>query len=176
MEESSLSSSTRVFYSRQIKRVNCTRYLVGKLVWSPERVNFIEILVLFDNQLYLEVLATKDQGFSQKFGKSLEDLSNILKTTPDSGSFTSYIRRLSSKCKNLLEGFYPPERNLTTMGKHVIGFFHVEASRQQGRDLKTIPPKGFIGKGYADKGTRRDPAYDGSPHWTDVAIHFSRKE
>lgn len=175
-EESSLSGPTRVTYSRRLKRVLCSRYLIGKLVYSPEKVNFAEVLVLFDNQLWLEDKAEHDPGFRQKFGGTLEALSNILKRTPDVGSSSSYIARLSKECKSQLEGFYPPERNLSTMGLHVIGLFHVEGSKSLGRDVKTIPPKGHIGKGYSDKGTRRDPAYDGSPHWTDVAIHNSRKE
>jgi len=38
------------------------------------------------------------------------------------------------------------------------------------------PPKRFIGVGYKDKGTKRDPAIDGSPNWKEVAMARSREE
>jgi hypothetical protein len=31
-----------------------------------------------------------------------------------------------------------------------------------------LPPKLYIGKGYTDKGTARNPALDGSPPWQEV--------
>lgn len=166
----------RVVYSRQLKRVRLSRFLVSKVIFEPEKVNFQEVLVLFDNQLWLEDKALKDPGFRQKFGKSLEDLSTILKETQKLGTVSTYIRRLSKKFKDQLEGFYFPQRNMAEHRKDCSGKFHVEASKQQGIQNKYLPPKGVIGVGYSDKGTRRDSAYDGSPHWTDVALFFARKE
>jgi hypothetical protein len=36
-----------------------------------------------------------------------------------------------------------------------------------------LPPPRFIGVGYKDKGHRRDPAFDGSPRWQDIAGRIS---
>lgn len=176
MEGSLNVYGTRVTYDRRLKRVTLSRYLTGKLAQSPEQVNFQELLVIFDNQLWLEDKARHDQGFREKFGSSLEELSTILKSTPNVGTLSSYLRRLSTKIRNSLEGFYLPARNLPTVKSHVEGRFHILPSKSLGTEKRSLPPKSVIGVGYSDKGTRRDPAFDGSPHWTDVAIHFSRME
>lgn len=166
----------RVVYSKQLKRIRLSRYLVSRLVFEPEKVNFQEVITLFDNQLWLEDKALKDPGFRQKFGKSLEDLSRILKETQRSEPISSYISRLSRKCKNQLEGFYFPQRNMGEHRRDLSDKFSVKRSKQPGILNQYLPPKAVIGVGYSDKGTRRDPAYDGSPHWTDVALFFARKE
>jgi hypothetical protein len=167
---------SRVVYARRLKRVTLTRYLCTKLVYSLHRVTFEDVLTLYDNQIWLEEKANKDQGFRQKFGGSLEELSLILKDSPFRGNLDHYLTQVSQKVRNKLEGFYLPQRNLSGVEHHVKGLYSVEMSRSLGIDVKRLPPKGYIGKGYSDKGARRDPAYDGSPHWSEVAIHFERKE
>lgn len=44
---------------------------------------------------------------------------------------------------------------------------------RKNRRLKTKnpPPKRFVGVGYRDSGHRRDSAFEGSPHWKEVASH-----
>lgn len=40
----------------------------------------------------------------------------------------------------------------------------------QTRFPKRFPPKKHVGVGYNDSGTAKDDAYDGNPHWVDVAM------
>lgn len=55
-------------------------------------------------------------------------------------------------------------------------YFSVHPMKSQGIPLKEIKPKGYIGKGYTDKGTARNPAKDGSPSWQEVAMSKSGEE
>jgi hypothetical protein len=41
---------------------------------------------------------------------------------------------------------------------------------------RAVPPKRFIGVGYKDKGSRRDPAFDGTPSWQETAQYLSNLE
>jgi hypothetical protein len=77
------------------------------------------------------------------------------------------IRILSGKLK-VLEGFILPERNIQGTERHIKGLFHILPYKEQGIPTKQLPPKAYIGVGYSDKGHYTDPAYDGSPHWTEV--------
>jgi hypothetical protein len=48
-------------------------------------------------------------------------------------------------------------------------------TRSLGIPTKQIPPKPYIRVGYKDKGTRRDPSWDGSPSWQEVAMANTEK-
>jgi hypothetical protein len=164
----------RVTYGRNIRRITLQRYLVSKMVWQPDRVTFPELLALYDNQLWLEDKASKDPGFLSKFGGFLENLSVLLKGTRITyKTLTPSLRRLSTELRVAAEGHLIPERNLITTEMHVKGRFHVTPTKESGIPTRELPPVKVIGKGYRDKGTYRDPAWDGSPSWQELATYFS---
>jgi hypothetical protein len=158
----------RVSYSKRIRRITLERYLVSKIVHHPERTTFEDLLVVYDNILYLQDLCLRDPGFSKKFGGTLEVLAKILKGQRFSPTnFQGTIKGLSERLKNL-ESFILPERNLQGTERHLKGLFHILPYREQGVPTSSLPPKKYVGVGYSDKGHYTDPAYDGSPHWTEV--------
>lgn len=168
-EEHLTRGAARVTYSARIRRITLQRYLVSRIVFEVEEVSFMEILVLYDNILWCEEKARKDPGFRQKFGGDLSILAKILKETRFSlVSFSQTIKVLSEKCRNQLENFIFPRRNLPGVRIHVLGKFHVLPYRESGVPRSQLPPKPYIGIGYKDKGSRRDPAYDASPSWQEV--------
>jgi len=158
----------RVSYSRRVRRITLERYLVSKLVHHPGETTFEDLLVIYDNILYLQDLAERDPGFREKFGKTLEVLAKILKAQRFSrANFPGSVEGLSRKLRDL-EGFILPERNLQGTERHLKGLYQIQPYRESGKLKSQLPPKTYIGKGYRDKGHRTDPAYDGSPSWQEV--------
>jgi hypothetical protein len=164
----------RVTYGRNLRRITLQRFIVSKMVWHPDRVTFPELLALYDNQLWLEDKARKDPGFLSKFGGFLENLSTLLKGTRITyKTMNPSLHRLSKELREAVEGHLIPERNLSTTENHVRGRFHVTPTKDSGIPTRELPPVKVIGKGYRDKGTYRDPAWDGSPSWQELATYFA---
>jgi hypothetical protein len=162
-------SALRVVYGRTLKRVTLQRILTSKLVFFPDQVSYHEILVFYDNLIWLSRRASQDQDFRRKFGEDFESLSNILRTIRIEGRLDKAKQELSQRLRSM-EGFYVPRRNFLTVWSHCKGKFQVVPYRPSGIPTKELKPKPYIGVGYKDKGTRRDPAYDGSPSWQEVAM------
>jgi hypothetical protein len=140
-------------------------------------VTFPELLALYDNQLWLEDKARQDPSFSQKFGKFLKNLSQTLKQTRFTvKTLSTGLHRLQSQLREAAEGHLIPERNLLHTEVYVKGKFHVTPTKDSGIPTKELPPVKVIGRGYRDKGTYRDPAWDGSPSWQELATYFERLE
>jgi hypothetical protein len=120
--------------------------------------------------LWLQDKCLLDPLFKQKFGKTLEVLALRLKEIRiDRGFDITIIRRISNSFLRDLKGFLFEERHLIQARKHVIGLVQLIARKQEGTPTKQLPPIGYIGKGYRDKGTARKPWLDGNPSWQEIA-------
>lgn len=162
----------RVSYARKLKKITLQRYLCSVAVHRMKEISFEEILVLYDNMLWCQDKCQQDPSFLTKFGKDLSMLSIILKSLRfSSKNFSKTIPILSSKIKNELEHFLLPIRNLNGVQKHLKGKYQIRPHKEAGVLTKQLPQKAYIGVGYKDKGTARDPAHDGSPRWQDVAMN-----
>jgi len=168
------NSGTQVKYRRRIKRITLQRVLCSRIAYSLEKVTLDEILVLYDNLLFCQDLASKDESFRKKFGNSLEELTIILKSSNLQNEDPRKAGILfSKKFKNQLKGFLIPERNLVQVEQHLNKAYSLLPSRRPGDKLPNQPPpKKFIGVGYKDHGSRRDTAKDGSPSWQEVAMSW----
>lgn len=162
-------SSLRVVYGRNLRRVTLQRILTSKIVFFPELVSYEELLVFYDNLIWLSRRATQDHDFGKKFGESFEDLSKRLRLIKIEGRFDKAKLDMSQRFREL-SNFYIPKRNFRAVWSHCSGKFQVLPSKPSGIPNKELRPKPYIGVGYKDKGTRRDPAYDGSPSWQEVAM------
>jgi len=160
----------RVTYARVLRRITLQRFLVSQMIHRLDDVSYQDVLVLYDNLLWCQDKAEKDPSFREKFGEHLSVLTKILKSTRFSPtSFHNTLKTLSEKFRNELADFAFPIRNLKGVQVHVKGHYHVQPHRESGVPKSQLPAKRYIGVGYKDKGRRRDPAYDGSPSWQDVA-------
>lgn len=160
----------QVRYLKGVKRVTLQRALVSKVVHFPEKVSRLDFLILYDNLLYIQDLAVRDENFRRKFGKSLEVLTKHLRGFRlTSKTSVLNVRKLSDLIRRSLDGFYFPLRNTTTEIKKAERMYRITPFISLGRDKKTLPPKAYIGKGYGDHGTAKDPAKDNSPSWQEVA-------
>lgn len=162
-------SGVRVTYKKGMRRVTLQRVLVSLIVFQAEKVTLTEILAFYDNLVWCLEKCEKDPGFEKKFGNTLKAISTLVsKIQFTSTNFNSNLQRLSRELK-IFEEYYIPARNIQGVYRQFKGHFHVLPSTEQGRLTSTIPDKPYIGQGYKDKGTRRDPAWDGSPTWQEVA-------
>jgi len=168
-------SGVRVTYKKGLKRITLQRVLTSLIVFHREAVTFDEILVFYDNLIWCLEKSLKDPDFRHKFGKTLEDLSKSVSRVLFSQDISGSIQRLSLALKPFSD-FYLPERNTRSTYRHFKGNFHVLPFKSTGIPNKELPLKPYIGVGYRDKGTYRDPAFDGSPSWQEVAISKYRAE
>jgi hypothetical protein len=154
-----------VVYAKHCKRMTLTRVICSIAVFEVENLQLKEVLVLYDNMLYLQDMCMKEEGFRQKFGSSLEDLAKILKNSRLTHTPTKAgLRRLSREL-SVLKSFIIPHRNLSETKKHVLGKFEVRQGTKLGIPVTNLPLKRYIGIGYRDKGTARDLAFNGELRW-----------
>lgn len=165
-----MSLTKTVVIGRRVKRVSLQRYLWSKIVYEPEKVTIRHLYALFINQIWLENKASSDVEFRTKFEKTLEVSSMILKELNLSRGFDfSNLNNLAGKVRSRLESFLVPHRNFGQWKSRFDSTVVLSFQQQLGTDLRKVPPKKYIGKGYGDKGTAKKPELDGSPSWQEVA-------
>jgi hypothetical protein len=117
----------------------------------------------------------RNKTFQQTFGAELLSLATIMKA----GNFTqtnykTNLKAISHRIQEDLSTFLFPLRNLSTVEKHIVGKYSVRPTKESGVPTRELPQVKVIGRGYRDKGTYRDTAWDGSPGWKEVATYFER--
>jgi hypothetical protein len=168
---------TAVVYRRAVRRVHLQRCIMSRIVYKWEEVKVDEILVLYDNFLYLQNLSMRDPSFSEKYGKTLEVLAKDLRSLNlKTGIPANVGRSLNIKFQKVdYNNFLIPLRNLPQSEKTLMGAYRLKSTKLRVRQPET-PPKRFIGIGYKDKGSARDIAWDGSPTWQEVAMSLRVRE
>jgi len=157
-------------YTGRGRRVKLARYLCGKIAFRPDKIERIDLILLYDNFLHIQELAEKDENFKLKFGSDLESLALLLKSFRLKRNTTGLeVRKLGAQMKEKLSKFILPERNLDQYSSQVGKSYILKPALPSGIPLKNLKPKAYIGKGYTDQGTARNAAEDGSPSWQEVA-------
>jgi len=166
-------------YTMKIKkgtnRIVLVKFLLGKLVFSVEGLNIEEYLLLY--HLFFELTEIKDRIFHEKYKNNLIGLSKLLSEMNSIKCFPVHpTERATREILRITQGFIPTPRE----------YFGLAGQRDIRNCFRLIlndtivpqklPPKRFIGVGYKDKGTCRDPAFDGTPGWQFYARYFSNKE
>jgi hypothetical protein len=162
--------------SRQARRITLQRYLLSKLVLETWRFTASDLYALFLNQLWLEQKCARDSGFLQKFGRTLEVLSSLMKEINFRTDFTDRaLRRFGTRVRNNLAELLIPKRNFRQVDRRYCGFVQPidPTLRSLERRSKKLQ-KRRIGIGYRDKGTLKNLAVDGSPSWQEVATHHGQ--
>lgn len=169
-----------VSYRKRLKKITLLRYLCSKIVYEVDKIRQEDLITLYDSLLWAQMKSSTDGAFRKNFGKSLELLAKILKKHPAIGRV--YHKPLAEKLRiefrsNLQDFLFPP-RNYPAVKNRMSGNYHLNLAKQPGKPVSSFPPKKYIGKGYGDKGTLRNPAVDGSPAWQDIACStvFQLKE
>lgn len=166
----------KVRIKRGIKKVTLFRFLLAKLLYDEDGLHLDEYLVLFE--LYYNLLDLRDPSFCLKYGDWFNRSSEFFAGIATALEFPA---KLSSKnqIQDLYQGLQPviPSKQ---------AYFGLKGQRNLRQSFSVVllselpsvkpPSKRFVGVGYKDKGTRKNEAKDGSPHWTEVASHFSEIE
>jgi len=171
------SAGTAVVYKRGVRRIHLQRLIVTRIRTRRNEVKVDEILVLYDNLLYLLELANRDPSFSNKFGKTLEVLTKDLQSLNlRTGIPSKIMDTLYIKFKNpIYNDFLIPSRNYKQSVRTLQRAYRLKATKHN-VSRPNPPPKRWIGVGYRDKGSARNLAEDGSPSWQEVAMSLTVKE
>jgi hypothetical protein len=128
-----------------------------------------DLFALYQALLDVEDLVKMDPNLKKKYAADLESLAIILKgfrfTTLDPKGLKGLSKQLMD-----LDHFILPKRNLAHSEKHLDQMYRLTGFRKTGTPKSMLPPKLYVGVGYSDKGTARNPAFDGSPSWQEVAM------
>lgn len=163
----------KLIVSKKYKRVTMHRVLLSKLLYDIDNFNSEDLLALFENQLFLEDLASSDETFRQKFKTSLEDVSNYLKAAKLNKveDLPKLADRFKRFIKVKLHNFIFPQRNYAQQLKMYKNYVEFRWSEPEGTLISKLPPVKYIGKGYTDKGTASKPHLDGNQSWQEVSMH-----
>jgi len=164
-----------VLIKRGVNRYKLFRYLSSKVILDEEGLHLDEFLCLFE--LYYQLSESQDPNFS-------ENLQNIRNE-----SFEKFIKFLS---KVKIFPYQPHESSRLSFQELAVAVsydkrsYHRIKGQNRNKDFRLVfkdtllprraPAKAYIGIGYKDKGSRREPALDGSPKWQEVATYFGNIE
>jgi len=151
------------------------KFLLAKLLYSEEGLFIDEYLCLYE--VFFDLTEMRDPLFLEKNGVHLEKVGLILSGMSDSKSFPVHF---SDEAKNLLRrvvgDFIPGPREYFGLAgqRDLRQCFRVQLNDS----LIPKPPRPvrYIGVGYKDKGSRRDPAFDGTLRWQEYARTFANLE
>jgi hypothetical protein len=155
-------------------RIVLLKFLLGKLKYSKEGLFIEEYLLLF--HLFYELTEITDPLFVQKYQENLFEIQILLNELSKVKIFPIHLSNRGVNEITRTLKLIPTARE----------FFGLTGQRDLRNCFRLVlhdtivpkrpPPKRFIGVGYKDKGTCRDPAFDGSPGWQFYAKYFANKE
>lgn len=174
-----LSARIKRGFTMKIKkgtnRMVLLKFLLAKMIYSKEGISLEEYLVIY--HIFYEILDSTDPLFIKKYDGFIKKLTQLLKimanlkefpVIPSEGTVFMIQRILTEHLPSPREYFgLAGQRDLRNSFRLVLSDTIVP---------RKDPPKRFIGVGYKDKGTCRDPAYDGTLPWTHYASYFCNLE
>lgn len=170
-----LSKGYKVLIKRGVSRYKLFRFFVSKVVYDDDGLHLDEFLLLIE--LFYQFDESKDPNFQ----------SNLINLRSE--GFKRFVDHLF---KLKIFPFQPKDETrhkFRDYTQSVIydsrAYFRIKGQNRN-KDFRLIfkdtilprrtPPKAYIGIGYKDKGSRREPALDGSPKWQEVATYYANLE
>lgn len=162
------SGGYKVKFRKGVKLITVFRFLLAKALFSQEGLHLDEYLALLE--AYHRLREARDPSFVSKYGQWLITIEPVLKELSQVRVFPLKPYGNTAKVERLLVPFLPSRSAFHGYEGHLQlrDSFRV-LFRNPLAPIPKSPPKRYIGVGYKDKGARRDPAWDGSPKWQDVA-------
>jgi len=163
----------KVKIKRTIRKKDLFRFLLAKMFYEEEEgLHLDEFIVLTEVYFQLRDLQEKDPSFRDKYSSFFERSKTFFKLLWSSLEFPLRIKRDSVEEYGLMQVLEPllPTK-FAYFGlkgqKDLRSGFSIVFDREIPR--QKVKEKSVIGVEYRDKGSRRDPALDGSPDWREVA-------
>lgn len=176
---SDLSGGFIVKIDYQLKAMSIVKLLISKLVWEPEEgLHLDEFIVLnslwFDFMIKLE----HDKGFHSKWEKDLSDSHWLMEDLSEAVEFPCHLNLKSEKDKILIKNECPIilEPNAYFGLKKQLRQKPYSVILRRHLPTRKAKPKPYVGVGYRDKGSLKNIAKDGSPHWKEVYRTTSSRE
>lgn len=144
------------------------KFLVAKMVFSEDTLSYEEIAISFIVYEKLVEQVAADTAMRQKYGYLLFLVRAIFQSLDD-------IQQMPVSQRQRKLEFY--RQYLESQGINKRYYYSIKGQNERNwyalvetRRAKRFPPKAYVGKGYGDNGTARNPALDASPGWKDVAM------
>jgi hypothetical protein len=178
LEQELRNKGYKVIFKTGTKRITIFRFLLAKLCYDPLGISVEDLLTIYELQVYLEMKSDKDPKFNEKYGLWLITTEHVIQKL---GTFRNFPIRIQEGHRKLLidvlKPLLPGASAYFGLRKQprIWNSFRVQLRNP----LKPLPrkvPKPYVGVGYKDKGSRKDLAKDGSPHWKEVASSNSYHE
>jgi len=176
--EKNLRGGYKVKFLKGTKQITILRFLVAKSVFDEEGLSIDNLLALNEVFVRLSEQALKDEEFGRKYGEWLFTISIYLAELNKQKAFPIRAeRQYHDRIVDFLKPYLPSQRAyLGYRNDNKIVKSYRVILRNPLAPPQKIPPKRYIGVGYKDKGTKRDPAFDGTPNWKEVAMARTREE
>lgn len=164
-----------------IRKKDLFRFLLAKMLYEREEgLHLDEFLVLWELYLQLLEVQSKDPSFKEKYGTFFKNSFIFFRELGSQKEFPVRIEEQGNlqyleRIAKVLEPMLPTRSayfGLKGQKNLKSGFSIVFESELL---LRRVPEGRRIGVGYRDKGSRRDPAFDGSPDWREVAMSLQEK-
>lgn len=170
-----LTRGYKMLIRKGVNRYRLFRYLVSKVIFDEEGLHLDEYLCTME--LYFQFDESKDPNFEENLQNLRNDgFKDFLKEFQRVKIFPFQIKEITkTKYQEKLQSVIYDERS----------YFRIKGQNRN-KDFRLVfkdtilprrtPPKAYIGIGYKDKGSRREPSLDGSPKWQEVATFNANKE
>jgi len=159
-----LQNGFQVKFRRNIKLTTIIRFLLAKLVFDPEGLHIEDFLALYE--AVNKGLDHRDPHFQQKWKNWLITVLSLLNKVGQSRIWPLRATAISSELVRGLVPYLPsPSAYYGYKKNHDIAAGYVLQIRNPLLPVPKTPPPRYLGVGYKDKGTRRDPAVDGTFPW-----------
>jgi hypothetical protein len=158
-----------------IRKKDLFRFLLAKMLYEREEgLHLDEFLVLWELYLQLLEIQSKDPSFREKYGEFFKNSFVFFRELGHQKEFpirieenenSQYLERISMVLEPMLptRSAYFGLKGQKSLKSGFSLVFQEELLQRK------VPGPRRIGVGYRDKGSRRDPAFDGSPDWREVA-------
>lgn len=150
------------------KQITLLRNLLAGVLYQPGGGSIEDFLVIFEVLERCSEKTLSDTQFAEKYSEWLITVQNVLvewqvKSFP-------FIPRNTKKYEEILRPFLPSRQAYFGWVNNPARGTSVSIVLRSQLSPPKIKPKRFIGVGYKDKGSRRNPAKDGSPSWQEVTM------
>jgi hypothetical protein len=158
----------QVKFRKGVKLITIFRFLLAKALFSQEGLHLDEYLAMME--AYLRLRDARDPSFVEKYGEWLITIEPFISQLGQARVFPLKPYGDTTELEKFLVPLLPSRSAYHGYEGHreLRDSFRVQL-RNPLAPARKSPPKRYIGVGYKDKGARRDPAWDGSPRWQDVA-------
>jgi hypothetical protein len=170
--EKRLKGGYKVKIAPGTKRITLYRNLLAKCCFDPEGIRIEELLTIYHLAQELQEKLEKDPEFKQKFELWLITTFEFVKILGSAREFPAVLKgSLVKDWEERLKPYLPSREAYFGWKNNPIKRLNVKVLLRNSLE----PPKNLsqrkrtMGVGYRDKGHKRDLAYDGSPHWTEIA-------